>query len=232
MTLSTQELEQVRATFPDYPARLENGRIILSPPLSLPFTPHDLERVQATFDDYGMELRGGRIMIMSPCIVNCGGMASAIARSNFGFALMNWVKTGSDHPLGYVLGRCGWILPNGDVIEPDNCFIHAERMRDYMRQNGLTKLPESYPELVPDLVMECCCCTEAETDPSSYQKAKLQMLKAMGIPVGIFIEPEIEQTVTVYQQGQPEMVLRDGDILTIPELLPGWELPIAELWET
>ncbi|MEQ8961131.1 MAG: hypothetical protein RLP02_24940 [Coleofasciculus sp. C2-GNP5-27] len=48
MTLSTQELEQVRATFPDYPAKLENGRIILSPPLSLPFTPHDLERVQAT----------------------------------------------------------------------------------------------------------------------------------------------------------------------------------------
>ncbi|MEQ8464014.1 hypothetical protein [Coleofasciculus sp. E1-EBD-02] len=78
MTLSTQELEQVRTTFPDYPARLENGRIILTPPLSLPFTPHDLERVQATFNDYGMELRGGRIIIMSPCIVNCGGMASAI----------------------------------------------------------------------------------------------------------------------------------------------------------
>ncbi|MEQ9670608.1 hypothetical protein [Coleofasciculus sp. G2-EDA-02] len=91
--------------------------------LNIPFTPNDLEWVQATFDDYGMELRGCRINIMSPCIVNCGGMASAIARSNFGFALMNWVKTGSDHPLGYVLGRCGWILPNGDVIEPDNCFI-------------------------------------------------------------------------------------------------------------
>jgi Uma2 family endonuclease len=58
------------------------------------------------------------------------------------------------------------------------------------------------------------------------------MLMAMGMPVGIFIEPEIEQTVTVYQQGQPEMVLRDGDVLTISELLPGWELPIAELWET
>jgi Uma2 family endonuclease len=121
-------------------------------------------------------------------------------------------------------------LPNGDVIEPDNCFIRAERMHDYLREKGLTSLPKSYPELVPDLVMECCCCTEAENDPSSYQKAKLQMLMEMGMPVGIFIEPEKERTVTLSQLGKPETVLRDGDVLTIPELLSGWELPISELW--
>jgi len=54
----------------------------------------------------------------------------------------------------------------------------------------------------------------------------------MEMPVGIFIEPETERTVTFYQHDQPEMVLRNGDVLTIPELLPGWELPIAELWDT
>jgi Uma2 family endonuclease len=56
------------------------------------------------------------------------------------------------------------------------------------------------------------------------------MLMEMGMPVGIFIEPEKEQTVTLYQQGQPKMVLGDGDVLAIPELLPGWELPISDLW--
>lgn len=231
MVLSPKDLEQVQSIFSDYQAQLEDGRIVLSPPLSLPFTPDDLERLQAELDDFGMELPGGRIIIiMHPCIVNCGGMASAIARSNFGFALMNWVKPRSDSSLGYVLGRCGCILPNGDVIEPDNCFIRAERMHTYMRARGLTALPESYPELVPDLVMECKCCTEAESDPSLYQKAKLQMLISMGMPVGIFIEPESERTVTIYRPGQPETVLGDGDILSIPELFPGWELPISDLW--
>jgi Uma2 family endonuclease len=56
------------------------------------------------------------------------------------------------------------------------------------------------------------------------------MLMEMGMPVGIFIEPEKERTVTLSQLGKPETVLRDGDVLTIPELLSGWELPISELW--
>lgn len=43
---------------------------------------------------------------------------------------------------------------------------------------------------------------------------------------------ENDKTVTFYRQGQPETVLRYGDALAIPELLPRWELPIAELWKT
>ena len=30
--------------------------------------------------------------------------------------------------------------------------------------------------------------------------------------------------------GQEAIILRDGDILTVPDLLPGWEVPIADLW--
>jgi hypothetical protein len=39
-----------------------------------------------------------------------------------------------------------------------------------------------------------------------------------------------EETVTVYRQEGERVVLGNQDILTVPELFPGWELPIAEHW--
>jgi Uma2 family endonuclease len=34
----------------------------------------------------------------------------------------------------------------------------------------------------------------------------------------------------VYRSGVEKEVLRDGDVLTVPELLPGWEFAVAEIW--
>jgi Uma2 family endonuclease len=34
----------------------------------------------------------------------------------------------------------------------------------------------------------------------------------------------------VSRRGAEKVVLRDGDIITVPELLPGWELPVADIW--
>jgi Uma2 family endonuclease len=39
-----------------------------------------------------------------------------------------------------------------------------------------------------------------------------------------------EETVTIYRSTGEPTLLGNGDILTIPELVPGWELPISELW--
>jgi Uma2 family endonuclease len=51
----------------------------------------------------------------------------------------------------------------------------------------------------------------------------------MGTKVGILLNPD-ERIVEVYNLGQEAIILRDGDILTVPDLLPGWEVPIADLW--
>ena len=34
----------------------------------------------------------------------------------------------------------------------------------------------------------------------------------------------------VYRHNLEAMVLGEGDILTVPELLEGWELAVSELW--
>lgn len=51
----------------------------------------------------------------------------------------------------------------------------------------------------------------------------------LGALVGILIDPD-EETVTIYRSTGEPKVLENGDILTRPELVPGWELPITELW--
>ncbi|NEO02776.1 MAG: Uma2 family endonuclease, partial [Moorea sp. SIO3I7] len=38
------------------------------------------------------------------------------------------------------------------------------------------------------------------------------------------------RTMEVYRLNQDKVVLGDGDVLQVPELLPGWELPIVEVW--
>ena len=37
-------------------------------------------------------------------------------------------------------------------------------------------------------------------------------------------------TIEVSRPGIEKEVLQDRDVLTIPELLPGWELAVAEIW--
>ena len=34
----------------------------------------------------------------------------------------------------------------------------------------------------------------------------------------------------VYRPGVEKVVLGDGDVLTVPELLPGWEMAVVEIW--
>jgi Uma2 family endonuclease len=59
---------------------------------------------------------------------------------------------------------------------------------------------------------------------------KTQFLDKLKIAiVGIAIDPDAE-TVKIYRSaGEPE-IFQNGDVLTIPELFPGWELPVFELW--
>jgi len=51
----------------------------------------------------------------------------------------------------------------------------------------------------------------------------------LGVKVGLLIAPD-EQTVTMYRSDGAVTTLGDRDVLTVPELLPGWELPVSNLW--
>ncbi|NEO14319.1 MULTISPECIES: Uma2 family endonuclease [unclassified Moorena] len=174
-------------------------------------TVKDLETLQAQHPDYRMELIEGEIIFMSPSGLESDEVALEIAAQ-----LRNWVRP---RKLGRVSGSSGGFrLPNkdGDVRAPDASFILAER---------LPRTTEDYAELVPDLTFE----VKSKSDSLPKLRQKIQQFLELGTKVGVLVDPRT-RTMEVYRLNQDKVVLGDGDVLQVPELLPGWELPIVEVW--
>ncbi len=63
----------------------------------------------------------------------------------------------------------------------------------------------------------------------SKLRQKIQQFLEFGTKVGVLVDPR-NRTLEVYRLNVDQIILRDGDVLEVPELLPGWELPIEEIW--
>jgi Uma2 family endonuclease len=174
-------------------------------------TVQDLEKLQAQHPDYQMELVDGEIIFMSPSGLESDEVAAEIVSQ-----LRNWVRP---RKLGRVTASSGGFrLPNdsGDVRAPDAAFILADR---------LPRTTENYAELVPDLMFE----VKSKSDNVVKLRQKIQQFIELGTKVGVLVDPRTH-TMEVYRLNCAPMVLKDGDILRVPELLPGWELPVIEVW--
>lgn len=176
-------------------------------------TVKNLEQVQATLDqagyDYQLELENGKILIVGPSDIDSSEIGAIFSR-----LLANWVYP---RRLGRVFDSAGgFILPNTDLKAPDVSFVRASRLRQRQRY---------FAEMVPDLVVEI----KSQSDRIKPLKEKIQMFLSQGAVVGILIDPDLE-TVTVYRPNGELTQLSNGNILTIPELFPGWEISIDEIW--
>lgn len=173
-------------------------------------TVKDLEKVQHKLGDgYRVELIDGEIVLMSP-----SGYESDEVASEFSAQLRNWVRP---RQLGRVTGAgAGFNLPNSDTRTPDVSFVRAERLR---------LSPRSFAELAPDLIVE----VKSPTDTLIGLRAKIDEFLEQGTQVGILIHPE-QRWVEIRQPGKNPVMLRDGDLLSLPDLLPGWEVQVTDLW--
>jgi Uma2 family endonuclease len=174
-------------------------------------TVKDLEKLQVQNPDYQMELVEGEIVVMSPSGYESDEVAAEIIA-----LVRNWVRP---RKLGRVTAsNAGFILPNADkdVRAPDASFVLAERLR---------RTTADYAQLVPDLMFE----VKSKTDSLSKLRQKIQEFLALGTQVGVLVDPR-SRTLEVYRLGVEKEVLGDGDVLRVPELLPGWEMVVAEIW--
>ncbi len=182
----------------------------------------DVERLQGLYPDYQIELREGKIIIMSP---------SDIVSSEIGARLIAQLSIYMyNHNLsGRILeSSAGFRLPNGDLLAPDVSFVSRERLK---------KSPRSYASVMPELIVEI----KSSSDRIRELEEKIAVFLSQGVQVGILINPDTH-TVSVYRssglsedtEGSPAIsqktMLHDADTLTISELFPGWEMPIASLW--
>lgn len=167
------------------------------------------DQLQNAPDDYQIELREGELIVMGP-----SDIVSSYIGAQLSFLLKLWV---SPRRLGLVFDSSGgFILPNSDLTAPDVSYVSRERMPRTVRY---------FSEVVPDLVVEI----KSQSDRLSKLQDKIAMFLDQGVKIGLLVDPD-ELTVTLYRPAQNPMVFQDEETLTIPELLPGWELQISELW--
>jgi len=128
--------------------------------------------------------------------------------------LFSWVEP---RQLGHIVGSsAGFQLPNGDVVAPLVSFFSRSRLK---------RVPRTYPELVPELVVEI----KSAFDQRASLQEKIRRFLDLGALIGLLIDPD-ERTVAVYNSSNEFNVLGESDLLTIPALFPGWELLVSELW--
>ncbi|HBE21845.1 MAG TPA: hypothetical protein DEG17_15905 [Cyanobacteria bacterium UBA11149] len=178
-------------------------------------TVSDLERLQTKLKDdsldYQLELVDGNIIVMGPSDYTSDEIGTRLCTF-----LNIWIMP---RKLGRVTGAAaGFRLPNEnkDLRAPDVSFVSAERLK---------YSPRAFAEVVPDLMVEI----KSKTDRIKPIQEKIQFFLSLGTQVGILIDPDLE-TLTIYRTTGEPTVLNNNDILTIPELFPGWELPVSELW--
>ncbi|WGV25196.1 Uma2 family endonuclease [Halotia branconii] len=177
----------------------------------------DLEQLHTEHPEWQMELVEGKIIVMGPSDYESEEIGGRLITF-----LNNWIMS---RKLGRVTGSsAGFILPSikeGDsekrnLRAPDVSFVRADRLK---------KTKRDFVELVPDLMVE----VKSKSDRIKPIEEKIQLFLQLGSTVGMLIDPD-KLTVMVYRLNQAPMMLQSGDILTLPELLPGWELEVSELW--
>ncbi|MFM7426936.1 MAG: Uma2 family endonuclease [Elainella sp.] len=99
---------------------------------------------------------------------------------------------------------------------PDVSFVKAER---------LPVSPEVFAPLAPDLAVE----VKSPTDSLDKLREKLDSFLAEGTTVGMLIHPQ-QKRLELRRRNQEPVILKGTDVLILPDLLPGWEMPLEELW--
>jgi len=174
-------------------------------------------------DPWRYELVAGRLVRMSPT-----GFEHGEVTLNLSAPLHSFVKR---HRLGVVTAaETGYLLSRpyeGDtVFAPGITFISTSRLANQPAPG--TSGRRSYLRVAPDLAIEV-----ASPDQHRPEMAvKAQQYLAAGVQQIWNIWPG-RCEVDVWRSGSPEPVatLKDDDRLTAPELLPGFDIRVAALFD-
>lgn len=123
--------------------------------------------------------------------------------------------------LGVVTGETGFRLAaDPDTVRaPDAAFVAADRLPPRDQRRG-------YLRLAPDLAVEVL----SPDDRPRAVAAKTRAWLAAGVRILWVIDP-VARRVTVHAPGQPAVEAGPGDALDGGEALPGFVLPVGDLFD-
>jgi Uma2 family endonuclease len=126
--------------------------------------------------------------------------------------------------LGEVLLPCGFHLSSDPdtVRAPSISFIRRDRV-DEARSQGIDR--DGYFPGAPDLAVEIACVW----DPYDLMMGKVLDWLAAGTRLVWLVSPEC-RTVTVYRSRNDIAVLTEDDMLEGEDVVPGWKLPVRDIF--
>jgi Uma2 family endonuclease len=172
----------------------------------------DEELMQLPKDGYKYELVDGDIVRTS------AGVRHGHISGHLACQLDVYIEA---HKIGVVLdSSTGFRMKSGNVRSPDVSFVAKERLV------GMTEAPEGFFEGAPDLAVEVL-------SPDDKMKNVLKKLAEYfdnGTRLAWVVNPK-DEIVLEYRSPESATILTDSDILDGGEVVPGFTLPIATLFE-
>ena len=126
------------------------------------------------------------------------------------------------HRLGQVGGSDGGVLVERDpdtVREPDIYYVSAARL-------PLDDQSDGYLEVVPELVVEIVSPSDSPTEVDE----KIRMWLDLGVSMALVVRPA-NRTIVIRRPGIPDVTLTGEDTLDGGDVLPGFSLPLREMFD-
>jgi Uma2 family endonuclease len=158
------------------------------------------------------ELDNGRLVVTAP-----PADEHSVIQHRIGIALY---KHAEALGLGEARSEVGVILRrNPDrVVGPNAAFI-AKRSLPVKRS------PEGYLETIPDLIIE----VRSKNDTPAELRGKVEEYLQAGVHIVWVVEPQ-SKTVTVLLPKETAREFKIGEMLTAEGIIPGFKVPVAELF--
>ncbi|MEO8084991.1 MAG: Uma2 family endonuclease, partial [Ardenticatenales bacterium] len=154
----------------------------------------------------------GRVINMPPPGIPHGGIQADLASRLIGF-----VKS---RRLGKV------VVGSGVILERDPDTVRAPDISVFLQGDGeSTSLPDGYAERMPELAVEIV----SPSDRRPMVRRKAESYIAAGVALVWLIDPR-DRTVRVYAAGVEPRDLRADDVLDGGDVVPGFSLPVADIF--
>jgi Uma2 family endonuclease len=164
--------------------------------------------------DSGVELVNGRIMRIPMPGAKHGFVTSTVDRLVGAYV--------TEHQLGRVFGNDTFVRVRSkpDTYRgPDVCFV------SYAKLSKESEVPDGPLEIPPDLVVE----VRSPSDSSREMRDKAREYLDSGVRVVVVVEPQTE-SVWVDRNVDWPQGYHNGDVLTIPDVLPGFAVPVRQFF--
>jgi len=162
-------------------------------------------------DSVRLELDEGELITMPPAGLEHGDCAGNIATLVGHYA--------KKHRLGKVyVAEPGFRLRADTVRVPDVAFVRRERIQAVHRRG--------FGNGAPDLAIEVF----SPSDSVRQLMRKVKQYFAAGCHTVWIVYPE-QREVNVLEASGADRLLRDGDLIEAPELLPGFSVPVSEFFD-